>query len=146
MEVQIPRYCNKCGKRFIFIMEEERYREFKGTMSYLCGSCGGSEMKIRNSNYVPDYISTLNGSRIIPKRGLLGLTAEQFANLPTINQADIISKMGASTEQVMNMMAGRNPVYRRVIDKFCNNCGKPFIYKSERLWEPDPIYLCPNCL
>lgn len=139
MYLTFPRYCNKCGKKFIYGIEENELHKHKGPMSYLCDDCA-----IGTSQYVPPII----------KDRMLQLTKEQFANLPPINQAHIISKSGQAQKNMLLAMMGRTPEntfqeYPKKantrVEKYCNNCGKRFIYESEHLWEPDPLYLCKNC-
>lgn len=134
MYLTIPRYCNRCGKKFIYGIDENELHNHKGTMTYLCDECA-----IGTAEYVPPVI--------VKRENMLRLTKEQFANLPTVNQIDYLSKL-------RYVMAGRTPegafqeypksAHTRV-EKYCNECGKRFIYESEHMWEPDPIYLCEEC-
>ena len=46
MIVSIDRFCNRCGKRFQFCMEEQEFRQLRGNIEYCCGTCEYQEIPI----------------------------------------------------------------------------------------------------
>lgn len=39
MYITIDRYCNKCGKKFVFSMLEEEFRQLRYNIEYVCDKC-----------------------------------------------------------------------------------------------------------
>lgn len=46
MIITIDRFCNRCGKRFQFTMEEREFRQLKDNIEYCCGTCEYQQYEI----------------------------------------------------------------------------------------------------
>lgn len=52
--LEIPRFCNQCGKKFIYRIPEQEFRQFKGDITYICQDCDDLSPSI-DFHIVGDY-------------------------------------------------------------------------------------------
>jgi hypothetical protein len=51
-ELRIPRHCNKCGKPFLYIIDDEELHQQKQSIEYICDECLYGVVKVPDVGWI----------------------------------------------------------------------------------------------